>query len=29
MGRPSLLTIDIGAEGGIRVTGRAVTLIPS
>jgi PhzF family phenazine biosynthesis protein len=26
MGRPSLLTIDVGAEGGIRVTGRAVTL---
>ncbi len=26
MGRPSLLKIDIGDEGGIRVTGRAVTL---
>jgi PhzF family phenazine biosynthesis protein len=26
MGRPSLLTIDIGAEGGIRVTGQAVIL---
>jgi PhzF family phenazine biosynthesis protein len=26
MGRPSLLTIDIGLEPGIRVTGRAVSL---
>jgi PhzF family phenazine biosynthesis protein len=26
MGRPSLLTVDIGARGGIRVTGQAVTI---
>lgn len=26
MGRPSLLTVDIGREGGIRVTGQAVAL---
>jgi len=26
MGRPSLLTVDIGARGGIRVTGQAVAI---
>jgi PhzF family phenazine biosynthesis protein len=29
MGRPSLLKVDIGAEPEIRVSGRAVALIPS
>ena len=29
MGRPSRLTVDIGSEPGIRVTGRAVGLTPS
>jgi PhzF family phenazine biosynthesis protein len=29
MGRPSRLTVDIGAEPQIRVTGRAVALTPS
>jgi PhzF family phenazine biosynthesis protein len=27
MGRPSLLTLDIGEEGGIRVTGQAVAMV--
>jgi PhzF family phenazine biosynthesis protein len=26
MGRPSLLMVDIGEEGGIRVTGQAVAM---
>jgi PhzF family phenazine biosynthesis protein len=29
MGRPSRLTVEIGTEPGIRVTGRAVALTPS
>jgi PhzF family phenazine biosynthesis protein len=29
MGRPSVLTVDIGADPEIRVTGRAVALTPS
>ncbi|QNP41315.1 PhzF family phenazine biosynthesis protein [Lysobacter solisilvae (ex Woo and Kim 2020)] len=28
MGRPSLLTVEIGARGGIRVTGQAVPVAP-